>query len=302
MKEKRADSGSVAADSVQPETIRARSEGWPDVRLLIRSRGPGVICLPHGHREHLLFCKSGTPDGDRPVRSVVRTGGQVRQWDELPDRSVTFLPAGYPFEWEWTYISHSIHLILPVDVMARATSEIVGGAACAGELTPLFCVADPVMASLLGRLGEELRGNGYGTCMAVAAVTQLLIVHLLRAGGERPVRPEAEPSGLSPKQQRCVLAILGDHPTENLRLQELAEAVGLSQFHFARRFKQSFGVPPHEYQIRQRIEKARTLLREVDEEPIANIAALLGFNDESHFRRHFKRVVGVTPCQYRRHP
>ena len=63
-----------------------------------------------------------------------------------------------------------------------------------------------------------------------------------------------------------------------------------------RTFTQQFGLPPHAYLLQARIKKARTLLR--TGMPRAEVAAAVGFADQSHFARHFKKIMGVTPSQY----
>jgi transcriptional regulator GlxA family with amidase domain len=73
---------------------------------------------------------------------------------------------------------------------------------------------------------------------------------------------------------------------------------GLSRFHLLRVFSKEIGLPPHAYQIRLRIERARTMLRKGI--PPALVAGATGFADQSHFTRHFKRVWGITPARYAR--
>ncbi len=90
-----------------------------------------------------------------------------------------------------------------------------------------------------------------------------------------------------------------DRLSDNISLTELADTFGLSPFHFSRVFKQATGFPPHEFQLRLRVEKARELLLARPRKTVAEIAATLGFADESHFRRHFRRVVGTTPGRFR---
>ena len=85
---------------------------------------------------------------------------------------------------------------------------------------------------------------------------------------------------------------------ENCSLEELSGAAGLSRFHFLRVFKNETGVPPHEYQIQLRIAEARERLRR-GQSPI-QIAHGLGFSDQSHFTRHFRRVLGITPARFGR--
>jgi AraC-like DNA-binding protein len=88
-----------------------------------------------------------------------------------------------------------------------------------------------------------------------------------------------------------------DHFSDNITLNQLADVSGLSSFHFLRMFQKAFGLPPHEFVRNVRIERARALLKKGH--PIAVVAGETGFYDQSHFNRHFKRIMGLTPGQYR---
>jgi AraC-like DNA-binding protein len=81
-------------------------------------------------------------------------------------------------------------------------------------------------------------------------------------------------------------------------LNELASISRLSQFHLVHLFTRYVGLPPHAYQVHVRVERARALLQQ-GMQP-AQVAASVGFVDQSHFTRHFKRVMRVTPSQYAR--
>jgi AraC-like DNA-binding protein len=86
--------------------------------------------------------------------------------------------------------------------------------------------------------------------------------------------------------------------TKNVTLSTLARVAGISEFHLLRLFRDSMGLPPHAYLIQRRIDHARKLLaRQV---PIVEVALETGFSDQSHFTRHFKRILGITPGEYRR--
>jgi AraC family transcriptional regulator len=89
-----------------------------------------------------------------------------------------------------------------------------------------------------------------------------------------------------------------DHIDSEIALEDLAAAVHLSAYHFARLFKASTGLPPHQYVIVRRIERAKHLLRD-DDLSLTQVAARVGFWDQGHFTRHFKRLVGVTPKRFR---
>ena len=81
-------------------------------------------------------------------------------------------------------------------------------------------------------------------------------------------------------------------------LQELADAVGSNRFVLLREFRKKFGLPPHAFVLRLRVDRARSLLARG--EPITGVAQLLGFADQSHLSRVFKRVVGLSPGAYQR--
>ena len=113
----------------------------------------------------------------------------------------------------------------------------------------------------------------------------------------RPSGPKR--GGLAPRQLRRVTEFMGDHVGQELLLDDLAGLVGLSAKHFARAFRDSTGVPPHRWLTNQRIERARELLAAGDL-PIAEIALICGFADQSHFTVTFKKATGLTPGAYRR--
>ena len=91
-------------------------------------------------------------------------------------------------------------------------------------------------------------------------------------------------------------AYLREHCSESVSLSELAALCRVSQFYLVHAFSQEAGVSPHAYQVRVRVERARHLLEKGVSAACA--AASLGFSDQSHFTRHFKRVLQVTPSRY----
>ena len=84
-----------------------------------------------------------------------------------------------------------------------------------------------------------------------------------------------------------------------MRLAALAGLAELSPYHFVRAFKQSFGVPPHRYHVRRRIERAKALLQEADTSVTA-VASAVGFAETSSFSTAFRKVTGTSPRDYRR--
>jgi transcriptional regulator GlxA family with amidase domain len=104
--------------------------------------------------------------------------------------------------------------------------------------------------------------------------------------------------GLPPRALRRVREYVEAHLEKNISLQVLASTAGLSMSHFARAFKQSEGVPPHEYLVRCRVRRVQELLATTDL-PLSEIARASGFSDQSHCTRRFREQVGITPSSYR---
>jgi AraC family transcriptional regulator len=106
--------------------------------------------------------------------------------------------------------------------------------------------------------------------------------------------------GLPAWQQKRVVEFIEEHLAEDVSLLKLAELVDLSVYHFARAFKQSFGVPPHRYHIDRRMDRARSLLQR-PALSVTQVGIQLGFRETSSFTRAFRKITGLTPTEYRGH-
>ncbi|OLU32373.1 AraC family transcriptional regulator [Pseudomonas sp. PA27(2017)] len=108
---------------------------------------------------------------------------------------------------------------------------------------------------------------------------------------------QAAVAGLEPRAVSLAKELLAARLGEPPSLEELAAAVNLSPFHFARVFRRATGLPPHAWLQQRRLEQARALLR--DGCAPLSVALQLGFADQSHLTRQFKQVYGVGPGEYR---
>jgi AraC family transcriptional regulator len=168
-------------------------------------------------------------------------------------------------------------------------------------------IQDPLLLQIGLALQAELsEDTATFSAIYVEALANALGAHLLKrycrqTGRKSATFPPAEQ--FSPTTWRHIVEYIQEHLDHSLTLDELAKVVGMSPYHFARRFKQSRGLTPHQYILHARIECARTLL--LEEEPIIELVTRLGFADQSHFTRTFKHFVGMTPGafiqQYRKH-
>jgi len=85
---------------------------------------------------------------------------------------------------------------------------------------------------------------------------------------------------------------------DELGLDELAQSVGLSTAHFARMFRKSTGETPHQFVLRQRLERAKAMLRAPDAR-ILDVAVACGFKTQQHFAQVFRDLCGISPTGYR---
>src|SRR5262249_2194750 len=105
--------------------------------------------------------------------------------------------------------------------------------------------------------------------------------------------------GLACWQRRIVTAYIEEHLADDIYIETLAKLVDLSRWYFCRAFKQSFGVPPHQYHILRRIERAKQLLM-APSPSVTDIGSALGYSDSSSFSTAFRKVTGFSPTNYHR--
>lgn len=104
--------------------------------------------------------------------------------------------------------------------------------------------------------------------------------------------------GLAPALRKRLRDFIEQHLAEPLPLGQLAALCALSEYHFARMFQASFGLPPHRYVLARRLVRACHLLRQ-SALPLGEVALACGFASASHFSNRFRQALGATPGQYR---
>ncbi|GFE81117.1 hypothetical protein GCM10011487_31170 [Steroidobacter agaridevorans] len=107
------------------------------------------------------------------------------------------------------------------------------------------------------------------------------------------------PRGLSRRALNRACSYIAENLGERFTLDDLARQAGVSRFHFARLFRVSMGESPMAYLLKSRIERAKQMLLQ-DDRPVCEIAASLGFCDQSHLTRTFRRMTGLTPREFSR--
>jgi len=164
--------------------------------------------------------------------------------------------------------------------------------------TPRVFFDDSVVWDTATKLRDVVT-NGKADKAYVAALTNVLAHELLRSGKQMSQDSSVSRGGLAAWQMRAVTRHIEEHLCERTPLVTLAKLVRLSPSHFCRAFRQSFGIPPHGYHIRRRIEKAKTLLAE-REASVTGVGFALGYSHTSSFSVAFRKITGQTPIQFRR--
>jgi AraC-like DNA-binding protein len=184
-------------------------------------------------------------------------------------------------------------LYLPQAWVERATRRLnVPGlqrvdAAFAHTLVDDSRLVDAIQQAFLAIYGNEGR----------LARDQTLDLLLTRLAGRLCDMPMADGVAMSAMIAR-VRDFLHDHMDGNVGLDELASIAGIDRFRLTRLFQQAFGTSPHAYLVRLRLRAARRLL--ANGRTPAEVAAEVGFADQSHLGRWFRRAYRMTPAAYRR--
>ena len=164
-------------------------------------------------------------------------------------------------------------------------------------MSKVICL--PQLVTAIRAVDAELTAGGVGGSLAAESLANVLAVHLIRHL-VAPGRAVQGRDGTLPQGRlRAVLEYIEEHLDAAPTLAEIAAVAGLNLYHFARQFRAAMGLPPYQYVITRRVERAKHLLRSGTDLSLAEVAARAGFYDQSQFCHHFKRLLGVTPSQFR---
>lgn len=166
------------------------------------------------------------------------------------------------------------------------------------EIMPTFPKSDPFILQIGLALKTVLETNKLGSSLYAETMANALSVHLLQYYSTSKFTLQEYTDGLPKYKSRQVIEYINEHLEQNLSIAELAQLVQMSPHYFGRLFKQSMGITPYQYILQCRIEQSKILLRD-KKLSLAEIARAVGFAHQSHLNYHFKRLVRVTPKQFR---
>lgn len=208
--------------------------------------------------------------------------------------SMSYIPAQMPLESHAVGVTGLRHLDLHLP--GTALMRKFGGMIAQERLAEArLNFHDARLAALAGMLADECESRQPLNDRYGAGLIDALIASLFSVGSRTP---KARPT-LSRTQLDLSLDYIERRCFEPIRLHSLASLLGLSESYFSHAFKASTGVPPLRWQMETRVGKIKDLLLR-DDLTLTDISALSGFADQAHLTRSFKKVVGVTPSQWRR--
>jgi AraC family transcriptional regulator len=207
---------------------------------------------------------------------------------------LTFVPAGSAYE-EW----HEISSPMRVTYLYLDPAKLRTLADTDASYVPRIFFDDQVLWRTAAKLKDTIeRGRARGTPYS-EALANVLLLELPRSGQDLFRNSPLNRGGLATWQIRAVTTYVEEHVDEQVSLATLAELVRLSQHHFCRAFKKSFGIPPHQYHVQRRIESAKALLAD-RANSVTDVALMLGYSQSSAFSVAFRKTTGRSPNEFRR--
>ncbi|MEM9913515.1 MAG: AraC family transcriptional regulator [Planctomycetota bacterium] len=160
-----------------------------------------------------------------------------------------------------------------------------------------MAINDPILATAMSQCWSVMLKPNAGAPLMIDGLVNVILGRLLELG-EAPVVEPTKKAKLSPRQLNAVRDLIEERAPSSLRLDDLADATGVSRFHFSRLFKATTGSTLMHYVQRRRVERAQTLMKARPEWTLGAIALDCGFSDQAHFTRTFKKHMGVSPSAW----
>ena len=197
---------------------------------------------------------------------------------------------------EWVGLMNVSHLQLGIsDAALMACSD---GAYGEVELRPSRKFADPRLSAMVAAVHAEMVAGFPSGRLFLDSIEQAMAVTLVNSHAMRHHRVQFSRGGLGSARLRRIKELVHAKMEDDLSLDEMAESVGLSTAHFARMFRKSTGKTPHQFVLRQKLERARGMLRTPDAR-VLDVAIACGFKTQQYFAQVFRDIWGVSPTEYR---
>jgi AraC family transcriptional regulator len=280
---------------VRPAVPDATSQnlGWVGLQAFrYRNSAPNEVHWPP-LSQHLLLLITRPP-----AKIRFRYAGGKRDLPS-PAGSIAVMPVGSEAELCWQGTGDCLNIYLDPKLTARVATTSLELDVSHTPIPPLDALILPELRATMLAVDAELTTGGLGGPLMIESLANILAVRLLRYifGLRRLV---SRSDGVLTRRKLTtiidyIMADLHRSPT----LEQMTALVSLSPCHFARQFKAATGLPPHQFLITRRVERAQQILRGRGNLSLAEVAIGVGFSDQPQLCFHFKRIVGVTPGRFR---
>jgi len=243
----------------------------------------------------VLICVSLTPTSIGQWRALY-DGREVGVTRAIPF-ATTFIDLNCPMEMWVQGPFDYLHYYLSAGLLERIAID--NNVARDFRLEEVFFVEDLVVAQMTKSILASVTHGEALDRLALDHIAMVLGAHTLQRHCGTPKFSVSTTLGLELWQKLRAEEMLRTHLEGNITVKELAIACSLSESHFARCFRLSFGISVHQRLLQLRIERAKHLLADT-EKSLVEIASLSGFCDQAAFTRTFTRVEHINPSRWRR--
>jgi AraC family transcriptional regulator len=233
-----------------------------------------------------------------PVRASCACDGRRMQRVQKSG-DIDIVPAGMDGSWEDDADSHVLQLSL-APVLLREIADELGRKDHEAELLPRFQMRDARIEAIAWAIKADLEADTPSDPLYVDLLAHALAVRLIETMDRRPARSDKDRTQkFSDRQLRLVTEFIESNLDRKLHLADLTDAVGISGTRLKTLFRNSTGVPVHQYVIRRRVDYATALLS-TTEMPPSEVAVAAGFSHQSHMASTMRRLTGQTPSDITR--
>lgn len=281
-------SENFAARSIQPEHLTQL--GGVDVYHVIQPPSEFDVALT----QHMLCV--GIDTDWQNFRQINRFAGKKYDGSFFPF-DFLLLPAQTPAFFAWNITDESIIFTIEPTTLQQIAIENECLNPSRVELRPIIYDTDPKLEFFAKSFHEEMQNEALGGKLYTESLANLFLIHLIRNYCVFKPQLQQDRGQLSERKLQQAVDYIQGNLAEDISLEAIATELNMSRYYFCRLFKKSTGISPYQYLIKSRIERAKKLLLQ-KHKSIADIALQVGFTNQSHFTKHFKRLVGVTPKKF----
>jgi AraC family transcriptional regulator len=210
------------------------------------------------------------------------------------------MPKQAESHWQLGQTQQFMHLYFNDDYLKQLALKVFDIDPRMLQLPELNFTSDPATEALFRHCMATSDWLNSANHLAMEQVTNTILVSMLQNMGVAKLNSSVK-GGLSPKVVSLVCDYMQANFHRQVYLAELAELAQLSEYHFCRMFKESLAQTPQAYLLSVRIEQVKLRINKMNpiQESLSEIALQCGFSNQSHMGRYFKKLVGVSPREYR---